>query len=169
MEIWKDVVGYEGYYQVSNLGRVKSLNYRGSKKEKILATNLERTGYVRTHLCKEGQHKTIRIHRLVAEAFLPNPDNKNCIDHINTNRADNRVENLRWVTHEENCNNDLTRKNGKRNGISKKVICVETSTIYNSIMEVERELGLLHSDICKCCKGTRVTVGGFHWKYAKSN
>ena len=165
MEIWKDVVGYEGYYQVSNLGRVKSLNYRGSKKEKILATNLERTGYVRTHLCKEGQHKTIRIHRLVAEAFLPNPDNKGCIDHINTNRADNRVENLRWVTHEENCNNDLTRKNGKRNGVSKKVICVETNKIYNSIMEVERELGLLHSDICKCCKGTRITVGGFHWEY----
>ena len=167
MEIWKDVVGYEGYYQVSNLGRVKSLNYRGSKKEKILATNLERTGYVRTHLCKEGQHKTIRIHRLVAEAFLPNPDHKNCIDHINTNRADNRVENLRWVTHEENCNNDLTRKNNGNKAVCKcrKVMCIETGVIYNSIIEVERQLGILHSDISKCCNGTRKTTGGFHWEY----
>lgn len=169
MEIWRDIVGYEGLYQVSNLGRVKSLNYRGSKKEKILSLNRERTGYERVQLYKEGQHKVERIHRLVATAFIPNPENKPCIDHINTDRSDNRVENLRWVTHKENCNNQTTRKNGKRDGISKKIICVETGVIYNSIMEVERQLGILHSDICKCCKGTRITAGKMHWKYVKSN
>ena len=167
MEIWKDVVGYEGYYQVSNLGRVKSLNYRGSKKEKILATNLERTGYVRTHLCKEGQHKTIRIHRLVAEAFLPNPDNKNCIDHINTNRADNRVENLRWVTHEENCNNDLTRKNNGNKAVCKrrKVMCIETGIIYELAMEAYRQTGVNQGNINRCCNGKGKRAGGYSWKY----
>ena len=141
----------------------------GKRKGKILTANLESTGYKRVQLCKDGIHKLERIHRLVAMAFIPNIENKPCIDHINTDRSDNRVENLRWVTHEENCNNDLTRKNGKRDGISKKIICMETGVIYNSIMEVERQLGVSHSDICKCCKGTRKTVGGYRWKYVKSN
>ena len=167
MEIWRDIVGYEGLYQVSNLGMVKSLNYRGSKKEKVLSLNRERTGYERVKLCKEGQHKVERIHKLVAMAFIPNPENKPCIDHINTDRSDNRVENLRWVTHKENCNNDLTRKNSGNKAVCKrrKVICIETGVIYNSIIEVERQLGILHSDICKCCKGTRDTAGKFHWQY----
>ena len=136
-----------------------------------MVTNLERTGYERITLYKDGNRRVERIHRLVAMTFIPNPENKPCIDHINTDRSDNRVENLRWVTHEENCNNDLTRKNSGNKAVCKrrKVMCIETGVIYNSIIEVERQLGILHSDISKCCKGTRKTAGKLHWKYLKSN
>lgn len=178
-EVWKDVVGYEGYYQVSNMGRVRSLDRMvknpkgkdgyGKRKGKILTVNLESTGYKRVQLCKDGIHKLERIHRLVAMAFIPNLENKLCIDHINTDRSDNRAENLRWVTHKENCNNQTTRKNNKGFRTSRKVMCMETGTIYDTIIEIERQTGILHSDICKCCKGTRITAGGYHWKYVKSN
>ena len=107
-EIWKDIEGYEGLYQISNLGRIKS-SYNG--KEKILKP-FDNHGYFRIQLYKNGVRKKETIHRLVAKAFIPNPENKPYIDHINTIRTDNRVENLRWVTHEENNNNPLT--NAKR-------------------------------------------------------
>lgn len=104
IEEWRDVVGYEGLYQVSNLGRVKSLpKMRGFilQESKIKDTQIS-DGYVRCTLHLNGTPKKHLIHRLVAEAFIPNPENKPCVDHINRDRGDNRVENLRWCTYKEN-------------------------------------------------------------------
>ena len=110
-EIWKDIKEYEGLYQVSNMGRVKSLNYRGCKgKERIMKQSFYYNGYLKISLKKNRKIKTIKVHRLVAIAFIPNVENKPEIDHKNTIKTDNRVENLRFVTHKENMNNELTRK-----------------------------------------------------------
>ena len=107
-EIWKPIKDFEGYYEVSNIGRVRSLNYKRTGKGKILKNIEDYKGYLEVGLTKNGKRKQFRIHRLVAEAFIPNPENKPCIDHINTVKSDNRVENLRWVTYKENSNNEKT-------------------------------------------------------------
>lgn len=109
-EIWRDIKGFEGLYQVSNLGRVKSLNYKRTGKERVLKGMRLKRGYLGVSLCKDGVLKTFYIHRLVAEAFIPKVEGKEFIDHINADKTDNRVENLRWTTHKENCNNPLTAK-----------------------------------------------------------
>ena len=111
-EIWKDIEGYEGLYQVSNMGRVKSLERmcetskdkskaQRNVKSKIMVQTLSKKKYPRVGLSKEGKYMVIVVHRLVAKAFVKNPTNKKTVDHINTVRTDNRVENLRWLTQEE--------------------------------------------------------------------
>ena len=107
-EIWKPIKDFEGYYEVSNIGRVRSLNYKRTGKGKILKNIEDYKGYLEVGLTKNGKRKQFKVHRLVAEAFIPNPENKPCIDHINTVKSDNRVENLRWVTYKENSNNEKT-------------------------------------------------------------
>ena len=97
VEIWKDVIGYEGYYQVSNLGRVKRVN---GKKEHILNGGLGT--YIGVSLCIDGKVKQYGVHRLVAQAFIPNPENKPQVNHINGDKYDNRVENLEWTSASEN-------------------------------------------------------------------
>lgn len=119
-EIWRDVRGYEGFYQVSNKGRVKSLDRYAKnhstlqfRPERILKQNIEKVGRSKrcsVVLSKNSKTKVMKVHRLVAEAFIPNPENKPQIDHIDTNMSNNSVENLRWVTAKENMNNPLTRK-----------------------------------------------------------
>lgn len=115
-EIWKDIPDYEGFYKVSSFGRVKSISRvintcYGSKRvtnERIMNSVIDNTGYPSVRLHKEGRGKTIRIHRLVALVFIPNLDNKKCIDHIDTDRTNNNVSNLRWATPKENANNCLS-------------------------------------------------------------
>ena len=111
-EIWKDIEGYEGLYQISNMGRVKSLNYKGHKgKVRILKQSFDKYGYLNVGLTdSEGKMKTIKVHRIVAQAFIENIGDKPCVDHISTVKTDNRVENLSFVTHKENNNNELTKK-----------------------------------------------------------
>lgn len=108
LEYWLPCPGYEDYYLISNLGRLKSLI---KKEEKILKNNLKESGYFETPPLHPDR-KTHRLHRLVALAFIPNPDNKPEIDHINRDKSDNRVINLRWATRLENQNNTL-RKPGR--------------------------------------------------------
>lgn len=111
-EVWKDVIGYEGIYQISNLGRVKRLVSEKCEKERIISiTKDERYGYCRVMLSKQGHAKRFLLHRLLAIHFIPNPYNKPCIDHINGVRHDNRLENLRWCTHLENNNFPLAKEN----------------------------------------------------------
>ena len=108
-EIWKDVVGYEGMYQVSNLGRVKSLRIRRHK-DGIMTTKVRKNGYVFIFLRLNNKRIWKSVHRLVAEAFILNPKNKPQIDHIDGNPSNNIVTNLRWVTAKENMNNPITLK-----------------------------------------------------------
>ncbi len=108
MEIWKDVIGYEGIYQVSNLGRMKriaknhlcNLKYQG---EYYLKPMDNGKGYLRMKLSNNGFSKRVMLHRIIAEAFIPNPLNKKVINHINNNKKDNRIENLEWCSQSENC------------------------------------------------------------------
>lgn len=117
-EVWKPIDGYEGLYEVSNMGRVKSLERlvqnNGSmqrKHEKVLRQNVRKKyGHCLVALCKDGNVSVKLVHRLVACAFLPNPENKPVVDHIDTNPLNNKVDNLRWVTVQENCLNPLTRE-----------------------------------------------------------
>jgi len=129
-EIWKVIEGYEGYYEVSNLGRVKSLRrWRRSgkggyfQKEKILKTSIyEKAKYFSVELYKDSKRKRMTVHRIVAQAFITNPDNKQTVNHIDGNRHNNCIENLEWCTQKENIHHALaigTGTIGERNGLSK--------------------------------------------------
>lgn len=148
-EVWKDIKGYEGLYQVSNLGNVKSLervsnNGKGKyvQKERILKAGIRKGGYKAVVLYKDSKDKNFFIHRLVATAFLDNPFNKEYVDHINTNTGDNRVENLRWVSPKENINNEKTleKKSEKR---GRRIVCVNTGEEFKSILEASNKYNVI--------------------------
>ena len=176
-EIWKTINEFPNY-QVSNLGRVKSIErvyYCGNHKSKriqpetILKTSIIKGGYIRVPL--GGCRKQFLVHRLVAQAFLPNQDNLQEINHKDENPSNNNVENLEWCTAKYNINfgtrNERVAKvltNGKK---SKPVICVETGIIFPSTAEVQRELGFSQGNICSCCNGKYKQAYGFHWEWAK--
>ena len=115
-EIWKDIKGYEGLYQVSNLGRVKSFNYMNTGKEKIKTLTLQKKhpmkqgGYLQTTLYKNKQTKTVVVHRLVAEAFIPNPDNLPQVNHKDHDKTNNCVDNLEWCTAKYNSNHKINNR-----------------------------------------------------------
>lgn len=118
VEIWKDVVGYEGLYKVSNLGKIISCQYG---KERILKNKdaSKINDYYRIVLCKDRQHKTVRLHRLIAEAFLPDWNSDLEVDHIDRNKLNNSVKNLRMVTHSMNGHNKIMKNKTGFIGISK--------------------------------------------------
>ena len=183
IEIWKDVENYEGLYQVSNLGRIKSLErdvycQNGIVhriKEKILVPGLNNKGYQYVGLSKNGKRKDMTIHRLVAMAFIPNPENKSQINHRDEVKNNNVVENLEWCTAQYN-NNYGTRtaravQNHKypkfgNHPRAKAVFCVELNKKFDCIASAQEELGICRMSIGKACRGERNTAGGFHWKYA---
>jgi len=120
-EVWKPIVGYEGFYEVSNLGRVKAVeriveNNGGQqrRKERIMRLRIGRLGYLNVTLCRESITRVFSVHRLVAQAFIPNPENKPYVDHIDTDPSNNNVDNLRWVTQHENAMNPLTREHNSK-------------------------------------------------------
>ena len=188
-EIWRDIKGYEGYYQVSNLGKVRSLdryivNKKGERKhftEKYLA-QVSRRDYLGVTLSKNNKSKMFSTHILVAETFIPNPENKPEINHIDGNKQNNKVDNLEWCTRSENelhaYKNGLAnpsdrqkqaaKKYAKEN-YSKKVVQYslngEFIKEWNSMHDVWRELGIRPSYICRCCKGLRRQTCGYIWKY----
>ena len=180
-EVWKDIAGYEGLYQVSNFGRVKSLDREKSNgtgvyilKGKIKTAN-ERRGYLGTQLYKNHKLKNVYVHRLVAEAFIPNTDGQETINHINGNKLDNRVENLEWVSNAENVKHAFqTGLNGTEHmrnhkgsipvaQYDKNMVLIGT---YPSMMEAERQTHITNRSIALCCKGELHHAGGYIWKYA---
>jgi hypothetical protein len=149
IEIYKDVVGYEGIYQVSNLGNVKRiLISRGvSKKNNNFIKPFCNKAYYQIVLQKNGKRKYFMIHRLIAQAFIPNPNNYPFINHINGIKNDNRLENLEWCTHSQNMLHAFKtglqiQKKGDDNKRSKKVINIETGEIYNSTVTLSLKSGI---------------------------
>lgn len=175
-EIFKDIEGYEGLYQISNLGNVKSLNYHRTGKERILKPAKKDNGYLFIGLHKNRNIKYFLIHRLVASSFLPNPNKLKEINHINENKIDNRVENLEWINHKDNMKygnrsvKELETKN-KNSSINAEKPIIQLSKYgieigrYKSINEAERQTGINQSSIGRCCKGKYNSAGGYIWKY----
>lgn len=163
MEIWRDVNGYEGLYQVSNYGRVKSLAKNG-RKELILKLSKTIWGYLDIQLYKNGRNHHERIHRLVAKAFIPNPNNLPQVNHIDLNRQNNRVDNLEWcdVQHNYWHTRSLTGKNQRP---SHKVRCIETNKIYESARIAALEIGVTPWAIRYACIGRNDTCKKLHWEY----
>lgn len=166
-EIFEYIEGYSGLYQISNLGRVKSFH---SGKEKILKPVKTLDGYLRVVLYKQGKSKKCKVHRLVAEAFIENPQNLPEINHKSEIKTDNRVENLEWCTRSYNINfatrnQRVSESNTNHPNKSKQVLCVETGVVYPSASEVERQLGFSQGNISLACNGKRKTCGGYRWKY----
>lgn len=159
MEEWKDIKGYEGKYQISNLGRVKSLNYNNTKESKLLHQSLI-NNYYSVYLWKRGKGKQYRIHRLVAIHFIDNPDNLPEVNHIDENKLNNRVDNLEWCNRKYNCNY------GNRNKkLSRPIQCIETGIIYPSILQTGKQTEINNYHIGDVARGKRHTAGGYHWRY----
>ena len=191
-EIWKDLSGYEGYYQVSNKGNVRSLDRIVSNNNKIngkiISHWISKEGYRRVNLYMGSKYRTFFIHRLVASHFIPNPLNKTYIDHIDTNPNNNCVSNLRWCTEKENSNNTLTIKHKKdaskasswkanktkiergRKTAPKKVCQYDVNGRFMKEFEsstlASKETGISQSDISSCCLGKKRVSGGFFWAYS---
>lgn len=167
-EIWKDIAGYDGVYQVSNMGRVKSF-CKG--KEKILKPKKDKYGYLMVGLYKDEKQYWKKIHRIVAEAFLDNPNNLPCVNHLSEDKTDNRVENLCWVDHKTNINYG-TRNKRVSKALSKSVLQYSLDGTFvnewQSTHEVERQLGFANQHISKCCNGKRKTCGGYKWYYKQT-
>ena len=169
-EVWKDIEEYEGLYQVSNKGRVKSLKFG---KERILKPAKNDGGYLFVYIFKNGKRKMCLVHRLVAQAFIPNPQNLPQINHRDEVKTNNSVQNLEWCTAKYNSNYGThnqrsadKRTNGK---CSKPVIQYEKSGEFvkewKSTHDIERNLGYNNGYISACCNGKFNSAYNFVWKY----
>lgn len=168
-EEWRDIEGYDGFYQISDKGRVKSIKRQrvlsGRKyivnKEKILKPYKHNGGYLKINLCKDGKVKSFFIHRLILQAFKPTKEKLN-VNHIDGNKENNNLENLEWVTQKENV------RHAYESGLNKtrrKVICLETGKIYKSITECAKDNKVSLGSIHGACKGLYKTSKGKHYKY----
>jgi len=184
-EIWKDIVGYEGMYEVSSFGRVRSLDRRlrngrlhtGS----VLKTRIARNGYELVSMYADGMQKTDTVHRIMAQAFIPNPDNLPQINHKDENKANNAVDNLEWCdsAYNNNYGNHIRRimeteswKPNLEKALAtrpKSVLCLNQSgdivSRYESARAAAKELGINPSNISACCLGKQKSAKGFTWKY----
>lgn len=178
-EVWKDVVGYEGLYQVSNIGNVISLrrNYKCGPK---YLTPFENDGYHRVTLVVGKSHKNLLVHRLVAEAFIPNTEGKEVVNHIDGNKLNNKANNLEWVTKKENTAHairtglrrpDVPHRSfrGANSPRAKKVYQFDLSGNFIKAFDCAEyaaiEVGASKSCISKCCRGKRKTHKGYMWSF----
>lgn len=187
-EIWLPVVGYEGHYEISNFGSVKSIarivvDLNGktfNKKEIILKPSINKYGYLQVGLCVNNKLKSHTVHTLVAEAFIDNPFNKPTVNHKDGNKLNNFVDNLEWATKSEQAVHSLDMglrtmpnswngKFGGDHGASKKVLQLDLNdniiNEFDSIIEASNDIGFHPSGITGVCKGRHKTCGGFKWKY----
>lgn len=189
-EIWKDVKNFEGMYQVSNKGRVRSLDRHDKHgalwKGKLFKLSPDKSGYIKTKFSVDGKRTVKLVHRLVAEAFIPNPENKPEVNHIDGDKQNNYVNNLEWVTSKENTRhgleNGLIKYNlealakGQKKAVkatSKKVnqLTLEGDFIrqFKSFAEAGRSVGDVErrNSIRDVCKGRQKTAYGYLWEYAE--
>ena len=167
METWKSIAGYEGLYEVSDLGRVKSLWYG---KEKILKPGKSTGGYLHVALYKNGKAKNSKVHRLVAEAFIQNPNNLTTVNHKDEVKTNNVAGNLEWMSLKDNLNYGTHNKR-MAESLSKQVQMLYKSTgellaTFPSTREAERITGINKGHISQCCNGKRKSAGGYIWRYA---
>lgn len=185
LEIFKPIIGYEGYYEASNFGRIKSIEriaFNGMSnhilKSRILKHGIKENGYLHVCLCKNGKAKHYHVHRLVASAFIPNPEGKPQVNHINGKPSDNRVANLEWVTMKENHRHAYdvlgrpganTGRFGALNGKSKEVqmISIDGDVIrtFESVMEASRELRVCEASIRSVIYGKSKLCAKHKWRY----
>lgn len=167
MEEWKDIAGYELYYQISDIGQVKRKDTG-----KILKNNI-RNGYEYVTLCMNGQRKKFYVHRLVAIAFIPNPKSYEQVNHKDGNKSNNKVDNLEWCTQKENLMHAF------RTGLNtptienlirfdrKPVIRIEDGKWFSGVTEAANQMGVCEAAMSKCLnKGLSATCCGYHWKFA---
>lgn len=183
-EQWKDVVGYEGMYAVSNLGRVAGL-YRitvtkagwcRSCKPQIMKPkrNCKKTGHLVIYLCKNGKHNPEYVHRMVALAFIPNPNNLPMVEHLDCDATNNKIHNLRWTTQSGNMNNPITIKRMSESQrkkrlpmLHKPVVCISSNgetKFYKSMSETVKD-GFRSSSVSICCSGKIKTHRNCRWMY----
>lgn len=180
-EIWKPVKGFEGLYEISNFGRIKSLNYRRTGKEKIMKPKKHRGGYLFVHLCRNGKYKRFYVHRLVGIAFIPNPEGLPEINHKNEDKTNNVVSNIEWCDRRYNLNfgtynERMSAVLTNHHAFSKPVeaskypdfreICLR----FASTMEAGRK-GYHQGNVSACCRGCFNREGnnkykGLYWRYA---
>lgn len=168
-EIWKDIKDFPNY-QVSNLGNVRNIK-RGTTMKPIYDNN----GYKKVHLFNKGKEKMLFIHRLVAIAFIPNPENKPTVNHIDGNTSNSNVNNLEWATMKEQLIHSVYVLNNKsvitdkcreaRAKQLRKAVMRDDGKIYKRVIEASKENNVSVSNIQKCCRGERVRAGGHEWQY----
>lgn len=162
-EIWKDIPSYEGYYQASTLGRIKSLKYWSNVQKKyydrelILKTTKDKGGYPYLTLSKNGVKKTVRVHKLIALTFVPNPNNYRHINHINKNKECNLPSNLEW------CTQTYNTRYSKAKVVKQYDLDGNFIKEWVSINEAMNQTNIKH--IWDCCKGKRKTAGSYIWRY----
>lgn len=193
-EVWKDIINYEGLYQISNYGRVKALEKDVVRRkcgikhclEIIMKPVSDKDGYLSVTFCvhSKGKAKTFKVHRLVAQAFIPNPENKPQVNHKDGNKENNSVQNLEWVTGKENIQHayktNLMNQSGKNNAMYGRLGADNPNSIpiiqlnkytnqkikeYDSMASAGRELCVNTGKICECCKGKRLSAYGYKWEY----
>lgn len=166
MEEWRDIEGYEGLYQVSNEGRIKSLEKVVDCKhrspmhctEKILNGSGKR--YKIVYLYKDGVSETCQVHKLVAEAFIPNPNGYTVVHHLNHDKRDNRAENLAWMSDKEHRGSHAIEQNSKK--VYQYTLDGELAKTWNSVADALRNG---YCNISRCCCGKSKTANGYRWSY----
>lgn len=167
--MYKAVKGYEGFYEVNELGQVRSVDrmveYKNGRIRKFngkeLKPFMDKGGYAWVHLSKNGVYKRASVHRLVAGAFVPNPDNLPEVHHKNHDRKDNRVENLAWVSRAEQMDDHLRAAVSKALGVRLRVVGHGIDKVFISSMAVQRELGIHNSNVLRVAKGERKQAKGY--------
>ena len=168
MEEWRDIKGFEGKYMVSNLGRVKSLNYKRTGKERILKGRKDGSGYLQVILCKDGIKKDYKVHQLVGNAFLSNPQGYKELNHKDEDKTNNCADNLEWCSRSYNMNYGTRAEKTYKPVLS---VDKESGLImwWESIREAEKCTGISHQNICHCLKGRQKSAGGFYWYYSNAD